>query len=469
MTAAAPHCFAEIVVDFLYRPSVPRPAPAELSKKQSAARLQLIQRKRGRDAAEEAEFILRFADLCPDTDDPPPDHPGAKKTYWRTAAEFPGVSEFFLDELGAVLNVGRGTAAFRARRAFCWRDGLPATFAALKRGDIDERRAQELFVVLEHAPLELARRIEATLLPEAAELSVAKLGNRARELLLELDAGAAEDRRKAAEDAADVFVQPKADGVSTVGCDLPNDEAAEIESLIDEAAKLAKADGDPRPIRQIRREIFSLLLRRPGALAGVQATLTITATLESLEGSSTAPADVNGFAITPAQLTDLLRRVAAVGLHTPQGGSLTFGLFDEHGRLISTLSKADLERLVNRGDGLNPPAATDRYQPTGAQRRFIRTRDRHCRMPNCGARTGWADHDHVVPHSCGGETTCTNLCCLCRSHHRLKTFAKGWIFVMEDDGTLHVTTPSGVTRTTRPWALRRPPPSEPPPDDPPPF
>jgi hypothetical protein len=37
---------------------------------------------------------------------------------------------------------------------------------------------------------------------------------------------------------------------------------------------------------------------------------------------------------------------------------------------------------------------------------------------------------------------------------------------MEDDGTLHVTTPSGITRTTKPWAMRRPPP---PPDDPPPF
>jgi hypothetical protein len=64
---------------------------------------------------------------------------------------------------------------------------------------------------------------------------------------------------------------------------------------------------------------------------------------------------------------------------------------------------------------------------------------------------------------------------LCRSHHRLKTFASGWRFAMDDDGTLHVTTPSGVTRTTRPpgqidhalatvAALHIP---EPPPGDPP--
>jgi len=61
------------------------------------------------------------------------------------------------------------------------------------------------------------------------------------------------------------------------------------------------------------------------------------------------------------------------------------------------------------------------------------------------------------------------LCCLCRTHHRLKTLFKNWLFVMEDDGTVHVTTPSGVTRTTRPWAWRRRPPPTPPPEDPPPF
>src|SRR3712207_8861978 len=41
-------------------------------------------------------------------------------------------------------------------------------------------------------------------------------------------------------------------------------------------------------------------------------------------------------------------------------------------------------------------------------------------------RVGWADLDHVVPHADGGQTSCTNLCCACRSHHRLKTFARGW-------------------------------------------
>jgi hypothetical protein len=236
---------------------------------------------------------------------------------------------------------------------------------------------------------------------------------------------------------------------------------------------MAKADGDPRPIRQIRTEIYSLLLRRPGGhgLPAVRTRLSVHASLAALEGSSPEPGDVEGFAITPAQLRELLRRVGLLGLTDSEGADLLFALTDDDGRLIATVTPAELEKAVARGEGLDPPPATDAYTPTSRQRRFINTRDRTCRMPNCAQRVGWADHDHVRAHSAGGTTTCTNLCCLCRHHHRLKTHAKDWIFRMDPDGTLHVTSPAGITRTTRPADLRPPPPAAPPPPepDPPPF
>ncbi|WP_138735690.1 HNH endonuclease signature motif containing protein, partial [Modestobacter excelsi] len=119
-----------------------------------------------------------------------------------------------------------------------------------------------------------------------------------------------------------------------------------------------------------------------------------------------------------------------------------------------------------------PPPGTDAYTPTARQRAFVTTRDRRCRFPNCGQRVGWADLDHVVSAACGGATDCANLCCLCRSHHRLKTFAAGWRFTITPDGVLQVTTPSGVTRTTRPPGMRPPPAPQQPPlpdDEPPPF
>ncbi|MDP5181414.1 HNH endonuclease signature motif containing protein [Blastococcus sp. BMG 814] len=103
---------------------------------------------------------------------------------------------------------------------------------------------------------------------------------------------------------------------------------------------------------------------------------------------------------------------------------------------------------------LGRPASVAGHDPSAAQERFLRLRDRTCRHPGCGQPAGRIDADHVVPYDCGGRTACENLCCLCRTHHRLKTFARGWRFALLPDGTLQVTTPSGVTRTTRPPGLR---------------
>jgi hypothetical protein len=150
----------------------------------------------------------------------------------------------------------------------------------------------------------------------------------------------------------------------------------------------------------------------------------------------------------------------------------------DDGRQLSTATLGALSHLTRRGcpahpgpagcgcPGLAVPPRVDRYRPTPAQRRFVTSRDRRCRHPGCRDRAGWADLDHVVPHAAGGPTDCANLCCLCRRHHRLKTHARGWRFALDGDGVLHVTTPSGVTRASRPPGLDPP---EPPDDDPPPF
>src|SRR3954452_918928 len=473
-----------VLVDWVRTRPTPEPRPPVewMSAEEKAEELQRIQRNRARETAREAELILALAADRPDLLDPPPGTPGGRWGSWRPDGELPGVSESFPSELSMVLDCGRGTAVWRARRAWRWTELLPQTFAALRRGELDERRAQELFNALQHADPELVPLVDAALAHETPSLlTVAALRRRALELLLELDPAAAEENRAQAQQDADVFVQPRTDGVATLGADLPADEAAEAYSVIDSLAALAKTDGDERPIRQIRTEIFSLLLRRPGTpWPAVSANVMVTAALAALEGTSTTPGEVAGFAITPANLRELLARVGALGLQTPEGGALTFALTDTDGRLLATVDLDQLQRLCRRGEGLGPPPATGAYTPTDRQRTFVRVRDRRCQFPNCGQRVGWADLDHVIPHACGGPTACTNLCCLCRSHHWVKTFARGWRFRMDPDGTLHVTTPTGITRTTRPPGLRprapAPPPAEPPTqpvtdpdDDPAPF
>ena len=473
---------------------LPRLPTGLLSREQIATEIERRQRLKAMDAAYEAELILAMAALTPDTDDPKPGTPGARKRGWAADRELGGTSEFFAGELALVLNRGRGTANHLHHRAQVWAENLPATYRALAAGELDLARAAALAEVLGHTSPELAQKIEGLLLPGAVDLSVAKLKVRALELLAELDAAAEDELRDRAKKHADVFLQPRGHGMATLGAELTADEAAEAYAVLDQLARMAKADGDLRPIGQIRAELFSLLLRRPGGHGqpDVAAQLTVTATLDSLSGASTAAAGVNGVAITAAHARELLARIGALDLTAPDGGSLTFAITDAGGRLLATTTVAELLRIATTGCPEHPeggcgcpvlgmPPATDAYQPTDRQETFVTTRDRTCRMPNCGQRVGWADLDHTIPHACGGQTTCTNLCCLCRTDHRLKTFARGWTFRMDPDGTLHVTTPSGITRTTRPPGMRRPgmrPPApdppeadhlRPPDDEPPPF
>jgi len=483
-----------------------------------ATELQAVQRRRAMDAAEEADLILALAPRPTVRHAPPPDHAGARRPGWSHQQVSSEISEFFPAELSAVLNLGRGTAAHRLARALTWSEKLPATFAALTAGEIDERRAQALADVLMHTDAAVAGQVEDALLAEATELSVFKLTDRATALMLQLDAAAADERRKEAERAADVRVYPSpTDGRSTLAADLPTDEAVECHDLVDQLARMLKADGDQRPIGALRAHVLSTLIRRPAdtGLPAVAANVTIAADLDSLRRCNSKPGEVNGLPITAAHLRELLARVGALGLTASESGTLTYAFTGPQGQLLATATPAELARLARRGcsqhpqqpghpdvaaDGdsarcgcavLGPPPATDAYAPTDRQRAFVTTRDRRCRFPNCGQRVGWADLDHVHAHACGGTTDCTNLCCLCRSHHRLKTFAPGWHFTMAADGTLHVTTPSGVTRTTRPpghrasgpvqgpdassgavggTGVRQPPPGAlPPGDDPPPF
>ncbi len=136
-------------------------------------------------------------------------------------------------------------------------------------------------------------------------------------------------------------------------------------------------------------------------------------------------------------------------------------LLGADGDLLATLGRRELELAVRRGCRLHPdddcwcpvverPPPTRSYRPTAAQRRWGRARDQHCRHPGCRNRVGRTDLDHVIPYEEGGATDCDNLCCLCRRHHRLKTHAPGWVFRLDADGALLVTTPSGVTRISRP-------------------
>ena len=217
------------------------------------------------------------------------------------------------------------------------------------------------------------------------------------------------------------------DGMATLAGDMTAEEAAACYDVIDQLAAMAKADGDPRPIGQIRAghplDAHPAGGRsRPARGHGEPGRQRQPSRV--WKAPRRAAARSTGSRSPPLTCARLLRRLGTLGLTTPEGGSLTFAITDEHGRLLATVSGRGAR--TPREEGL--PRA--RGTPTAAAlcwacRRRPRAYAAHRRpaaihpppatggagTPNCGQRAGWADHDHVMPHGEGGRTACTNLCC----------------------------------------------------------
>ena len=372
----------------------------------------------------------------------------------------------------------------------------------------------------------------------AAGCAPSTLRDRVEAALIAADPEAADRRRELRKREAGVRVQSTGDGLADVR--VTGMEAATaklVKAQLGAFARERKADGDDRRAGEIETDLVATLITRPWVQQDpAVAHLTINADLadllptapaeagsataddtvpgdeatqdeaprdeapgvEATEGEATegeaicAPAAVvtdggsrvghiGGLPVTPAAVRSLLHWIDALGLTHSAGGDLAFTITGDRGRLLAVATPEDLVAAAKAGRGVGPPPPAAGYGPTAAQYRYLRARDRHCRFPGCRQVARSCDADHVVPYDHrkperGGPTCVGNLAMLCRRHHRLKTHAPGWRFEMDDDGTLHVTTPGGTTRITRPPAmgevldlLTEPPPPYDPAADPPPF
>jgi hypothetical protein len=141
----------------------------------------------------------------------------------------------------------------------------------------------------------------------------------------------------------------------------------------------------------------------------------VVADRSALDGSSENPAVVEGNGLIPAEV---LRELA---------------------------KSAKLQPLTVPAFAAPEPG----YQPSRKLADFVRARDLTCRAPGCDRSASRCDIDHTVPHSAGGATHASNLKCLCRFHHLLKTFW-GWSDKQLPDGTVIWTAPSGRIYVTTP-------------------
>ncbi|NEK87815.1 HNH endonuclease [Blastococcus saxobsidens] len=386
------------------------------------------------------------------------------------------VSETFVSELALIRGCSEFEAENLAVESIVLTTTMAGTWEALHSGEIDVRKMRALVELLGPAKPAVIQEIEQRVLPDAGRLTVAQLRQRVRRALARLDAAALEERRAEAARRANVSYRATDDGMGQVTIDLPLFQSAACVDAIDQYAQLLRADGDLRPIGVIRASVAADLILRPWDTSrpSVTAQVTIHAPLRSLHeetptGHTAPPAEVDGEIVTAAQCRELLRELDMLGVRSaPAGGSVQVAVGNPiTGHLVAVATHSELRRAAGKrrrrrrsgsttgepatdGPGLRPPPPTTAYRPTAAQKRFTEVRDRQCRMPGCRRRAARCDIDHGTAHADGGPTECWNLCCLCRRHHRIKTFARGWHFELLRDGRLIVRTPSGVSRISRP-------------------
>ncbi len=224
------------------------------------------------------------------------------------------------------------------------------------------------------------------------------------------------------------------DTFRTMTAQLPAESYAEVKARLEAVARAIPTDEESEtPTRWDQRlcDAFNEVIRStsPGSAGG---------------GGTASPF----FVVAHVPLTALVEDAGQV---TELAGEL------EHHGLIDTETvrkvacDATVAVAVDDDVGHTMYEGRARRFPTGAQRREVMRRDRHCRFPGC-ANVTFADVHHIVPWRLGGLSDLENLSLMCRFHHGV-VHRNGWTMSGNANEELTFLGPSGRIMTSRPSPL----------------
>ncbi|MGE2714878.1 DUF222 domain-containing protein [Mycolicibacterium litorale] len=345
-------------------------------------------------------------------------------------------------EVAAAMNLPPGAASALVCGAHDLDSGFPKVLAVLCAGGTDWRTVQ---IILKRTKSVGAMSIRAALDARLAAVigrwqswSRKRVVNAVDAMVRDLDPDAVAERERA-EDNRHFDITPVGNGTAKVDGVLDAESAVIVDGKISDLAN-GVCPSDPRSMKQ----------RRADALPAMAQGTTLACRCPTCAGTP-APFDSGG---VRAVLNLVADRSTMLGEADHPGYLAGFGVIDAD----------QVRRLAVRARlrTLTPPVVTAedrlRYQPSGAVERIVRLRDLTCRFPGCDRPAERCDLDHTVPFNHldpakGGPATPENLKCLCRQHHRLKTFIRGWRDEQLPDGTIVWTSPSGHTYRTVPGGV----------------
>ncbi|OBA95765.1 hypothetical protein A5662_18550 [Mycobacteriaceae bacterium 1482268.1] len=346
-------------------------------------------------------------------------------------------------EVAAAMNISHGKACGQLRIAEYLRDHLPKVAALFARGELSARVVSTITwrtrlivedTVWTHIDEELSRRAQ-TWGPMADD----RLSSALDAVIYQFDPAAVIAVKERGR-VRDVTVGTREDEAGTVSMfgRLMATDGALLEKKIAAIAATVCAD-DPRSPGERRSDALA-------ALADLNDHLTCRC------ANPDCPVKDQPAQTSSVVISVIADQPAITGARTDSNSGGAAVIVDSKTPVPTPL----LSDLLAKGATVKPlvPPCDEnpepRYRPSAKLAAFVRARDLTCRFPGCRVPASRCDIDHVVPHPIG-PTHASNLVCLCRKHHLLKTFWIGdWSLTLAGDGSSTWTSPTGKTYVTHP-------------------
>ncbi|GAA1253363.1 HNH endonuclease signature motif containing protein [Prauserella halophila] len=375
----------------------------------------------------------------------------AQAAYLRALAEFSAEHEHTTD-VTAELALARGESEHVVRRELEWAHQLtsclPHTLNTLASGDIDLLKASKVAYQTKHLSSTDATRVDQLVTEKLRDRSADSIRRTAYDAVHRVDPGGAAARARQRRTERKVELRHHEDAMATVSAYLPAERAAAVYAHVDRDARATRRPDDQRTTDQLRADVLADQLlagcscgirgdaddapppvRNPRRTTSDKAQIYIHIDFETLTTIRNNPAHLSGHGPIPAEVA----------------------------REIASDPKSTWRRIItDPRTGAPLDVGRERYRPPAVTAEYVKVRDRECRFPGCHRPTEFSDLDHVRPHGCNGPTCAANLIGLCRRHHIVK-HTPDWVFELESDGTLRITTPEGTIRTGKPAHLDTPP------------
>ena len=299
---------------------------------------------------------------------------------------------------------------------------LPHTKAALTAGKIREEHAQSIAKATEVLSPKHRRTVDSALKDRLGVAGPKDLGKQARAYAQSLDASAAANRHRKANDSRRVTCQPAGDGMALLTAYGPAPAIQNMMNVMESKAKSIMNSGksqDAKGKKRTRDQVmFDLMAQwctgHENPMAASKVDLVVMMTPQTLLGLSDTAAWLAGHGPIPA---DIAREWLA---HDDLRVLLR--------RLFTDPTGTQLLALESRGRGF-----------ASGLRKILLIRDNGCRNPFCEATM--KEGDHIEGHAKGGKTALKNGSGLCSYCNQLKE-NRGWKHT-GDDQSLTVETPTG--------------------------